>query len=255
MRIEDGPIRRITFDRPDARNAMTAAVAIELAEGLEGLDSETHDAVVITGEGDAFSAGGDIAAMAERDETSIEAYERVRATLGRVAERVLTAPVPVVAKVNGDAVGAGLSLVAVSDFAYAAESARFGAAFVNVGLIPDMAGTAILPRLIGLRKTKELVFSGNLITAEEAQAIGLINKSTPAADLDDRVDSLVDQLQRQPTQTIALAKRAIHDNLGRSWRDGLDREAYVQSLAYGTDAHDIGVSAFLNGNHPDFTDQ
>lgn len=252
MRIDDGPVRYITFDRPDVRNAMTADVARDLADALADLDPQEHDAVVITGDGEAFSAGGDIEAMAERDETTPEAYERVRDTLGRVAERVLSAPVPVVAKVNGDAVGAGMSLTAVSDFAYAAESARFGATFINVGLVPDMGATAILPRLIGLRKTKELAFTGRLIGAEAAAEMDLVNETVPDDELDDRVTDLVDTLQNRPTANIGLAKEAIHDNLGQPWRDGLEREARLQSMAYDTPAHDEGVDAFLNGRKPDF---
>ncbi len=252
MHVEDGPVRRVTFDRPGARNAMTAAVARELADALTDLDPADHDAVVITGEGEAFSAGGDIAAMADREESANEAYERVRTTLGRVAENVLTAPVPVVAKVNGDAVGAGLSLAALADFAYAAESARFGATFVSVGLVPDMGGTAILPRTIGLRATKDLAFTGRLLSAEAAAGMDLVNGAVPDEALDDRVAEVVETLQDRPTESIALAKRAIHDNLGASWREGLDREASVQALAYDTDAHSEGVAAFLADREPEF---
>ena len=252
MRIDDGSVRRITFDRPDVYNAMTAAVARDLADALTELDSSDHDAVVITGDGDAFSAGGDIEAMAERDESAPEAYERVRTTLGRVAEAVLTAPVPVVAKVNGDAVGAGMALTAVSDFAYAADSARFGASFINVGLVPDLGGTAILPRLIGLRKTKELAFTGKLLSATEAAELDIVNEAVPDDQLDDRVDDLLETLADQPTESIGLAKRAIHGNLGASLQDGLEREAHFQTLAYDTDAHAEGVDAFLNDRPPEF---
>lgn len=252
MRIDDGPVRYITFDRPDVRNAMTAEVARDLADAVTDIDAETHDAVVITGEGEAFSAGGDIEAMAERDETTTEAYERVRSSLGAVARAVLSAPVPVVAKVNGDAVGAGMSLTAVSDFAYAAESARFAASFINVGLVPDMGATAILPRLIGLRKTKDLAFTGRLVDADAAAEMDLINTAVPDEDLDEEVDDLVDTLESRPTENIGLAKEAIHDNLGQPWRDGLEREARLQSMAYDTPAHEEGVDAFLNGRKPDF---
>ena len=253
MQIDDGPVRRITFDRPNVRNAMTADVALEIADALTGLDPETHDAVVITGRGEAFSAGGDIEAMAARDETTLEAYNRVRETLGAVAENALTAPVPVISKVNGDAVGAGMSLTAVSDFAYAADSARFGATFINVGLIPDMGATAMLPRIIGLRKTKELAFTGSLIDATEAAAMDLINEAVPDEKLDERVDDLVDALRDRPTASIGMAKEAIHDNLGQSWRDGLAQEGRLQAMAYDTPAHDKGVEAFLNGQKPDFS--
>jgi enoyl-CoA hydratase/carnithine racemase len=252
MRIDDGAVREITFDRPDVRNAMTGAVAGELADALADLDPADHDAVVITGDGESFSAGGDIEAMAERDETTPEAYERVRTTLGRVAENALTAPVPIVAKVNGDAVGAGMSLAAVSDFAYAADSARFGASFINVGLVPDMGATAILPRLIGLRKTKELAFTGQLIDAGEAAELDLVNEAVPDGQLDERVTDLVETLKNRPTANIGLAKEAIHDNLGHALATGLKQEARLQSMAYDTDAHDEGVDAFLNGRKPDF---
>jgi enoyl-CoA hydratase/carnithine racemase len=252
MQINNGAVRQVTFDRPDARNAMTAEVARELADALADLDPDTHDAVVVTGEGDTFSAGGDITAMADREETTPEAYERVRSTLGRVAENALSAPVPIISKVNGDAVGAGMSFVAVSDFAYAAASARFGATFVNVGLVPDMGATAILPQLIGLRKTKELAFTGDLVDAEAAAEMGLVNGVVPDDKLDDRVTDLVETLQDRPTASIGLAKEAIHDSLGESWRDGLDREARLQSMAYDTPAHQEGIDAFLNGRRPDF---
>jgi len=252
MHIEDGPVRRITFDRPETYNAMTETVARDLAAALDDLDPADHDAALLRGEGEAFSAGGDIEAMAERDETAREAYERVRATLGRVAERILTAPVPVVAAVDGDAVGAGLSVVAATDFAYAAESARFGASFADVGLVPDAGGTVLLPRLLGLRTAKDLAFTGRLVDAAEAAELGLVNEAVPDGELDERVAALLETLQARPTETIALAKETLHDNLGRPWREGLDREAHTQALAYGTDAHAEGVSAFLDDRDPEF---
>lgn len=246
MRVtDDGGIRTVTFDRPAVKNAFTAATATELIEHLSGLDPTELDVVVLTGEGDAFSAGGDIEAMAEREETAREAYNRVRATLGGVAEAVLTAPVPVVAKVNGDAVGAGMALAAAADFAYAAENARFGAAFVHVGLVPDVGGTFLLPKLIGLRKTKELVFTGDLISATEAADIDLINEAVPDDELDGVVSDCLETLADRPTETIGMAKGAIHENLGRHWREALDHEAQVQAQAYDTRAHEEGVAAFL----------
>ncbi|ELZ80394.1 enoyl-CoA hydratase/isomerase family protein (plasmid) [Haloferax larsenii] len=253
MRVEDADgVRVVAFDRPEVKNAFTGDVARELSEALEEVTPEEFDAVVLTGDGDAFSAGGDIEAMAKRDETAREAYERVRGTLGRVAEAILTAPVPVVAKVNGDAVGAGTSVVAACDFAYAAQDARFGASFVNVGLVPDAGATVTLPRLIGLRAAKELAFTGKLISAERAAELDLVNEVVAAAELDSVVDEMVETLASRPTETLALAKEAIHANLGRSWRDGLEHEAHAQTLAYDTDSHEEGVSAFLEKRRPEF---
>ncbi len=249
---DDDGIRTVTFDCPNVRNAFTPDAAGELAEILADSDPNAIDAVVLTGEGKAFSAGGDIESMAEREENVRDAYERVRDTLSRVVHEVLSAPVPVVAKVNGDAVGAGMALVTAADFAYASESARFAASFINVGLIPDMGGTFLLPRLVGLRKAKELAFTGELISADEAAELDVVNEVVPDEQLDVRVEELTDTLADQPTRTIALGKQALHENLGKDWREALDYETMIQSQAYDMPAHEEGVSAFLEGRKPDF---
>lgn len=250
--LDSDGVRTITFDRPDARNALTPEIAVDLAETVEAVDHSSQDAVVIAGEGPAFSAGGDIDAMAERRETAAESYDRITDTFGRLAESILDCPVPVVSRVHGDAVGAGLSVVAVSDFAYASRDARFGAAFVRVGLIPDTGGTVMLPRLVGLRAAKRLAFTGEVISAEEAQTLGLVNEVVAADALDERLDELLDTLRARPTQTIGLAKRALHGVLGRGVAEGLDYEAQVEALAADSPAHTEGVSAFLEGRDPDF---
>jgi 2-(1,2-epoxy-1,2-dihydrophenyl)acetyl-CoA isomerase len=248
---EDG-IRTVTFDRPEVMNAFTPEIAEELAETFAEADPADHDAIVLTGEGEAFSAGGDIESMAEREETPEEAYERVTETFGRVVEEALSARVPIVAKVNGDAVGAGLAVAAVSDFAYAVESATFSCAFVRVGLIPDTGGTFLLPRLVGLRTAKRLAFTGEFFGAEAAAEMGLVNEVHPESELDAAVEDLLDTLRERPTKTIGLAKRAIHENMGKSWREAMDYENLVQSQAYGTSEHDEGVAAFLEGRDPEF---
>lgn len=254
MKVEDSNgIRTITFDRPDSLNAFTAEAATDLAAGLSDVSVDNFDAVVLTGEGKAFSAGGDIQAMAERKETADESFDRVTRTLGRVVETVLTTPVPIIAKVNGDAVGAGLSITAVSDFAYAIDSASFSCAFVRVGLIPDTGGTFLLPKLIGLRAAKRLAFTGEFISAEEAADLGLINGVVNGQrELNATVDNLISILKKQPSKTIALTKGALHENMGRHWREALDHELLTQTLAYGTIEHAIGVRAFLENRKPEF---
>ncbi len=249
---DDDGVRRITFDRPDARNAMDGEVAREFAAAVEGVAPGTHDAVVVTGEGEAFSAGGDIQAMAERDERPEAARERLAETFGRAFEAVYTSRVPVVARVNGDAAGAGLSVAAVADFAYAAEGARFVAAFVHVGLVPDTGGTFLLPRLVGWRIAKRLAITGEPVPAAEAAEIGLVNDAVPPEALDDRVAAIVETLRDRPTETVGLIKRAVHENAGREWGAALDYEQHVQALAYGSAAHEEGVDAFLADRDPDF---
>ncbi|MEM4781618.1 MAG: enoyl-CoA hydratase/isomerase family protein [Halalkalicoccus sp.] len=253
MQITDeAGVRRITFDRPDALNAFTTDAAAELADALSECDPADLDAIVLTGEGRAFSAGGDVGSMAEREETPEEAYERIDATFGRLAETAMSSRVPIVARVNGDAVGAGMAIVALSDFAYAVEDARFSAAFVRVGLIPDTGGTFLLPRLVGLRAAKELAFTGRFFDGEEAADLGLVNEVVAAEALDERVDDLLDTLEKRPTRTIGLAKRTIHANLGRGWGEALDYENVVQSQAYAMQEHGEGVAAFLEDREPEF---
>ena len=253
MQIEpDEGVLRITFDRPEVLNAFSIETAAKLAEHLSKADPDEHHAVVLTGEGNAFSAGGDIQAMAERNEGPQEAYERVSETFGRVVEEMLTSPVPIVAKVNGDAVGAGLAIVALADFAYAADDATFSCAFVRVGLIPDTGGTFILPKLVGLRTAKQLAFTGEFFSAERAAELDLVNEAVPADELDERVTATVERLGRRPTRTIGLMKQAIHENMDRHWSESLDYENLIQVQAYTSDAHEEGVAAFLEGRSPEF---
>ena len=252
MRVEteDG-VRTITFDRPEVKNAMTREVAEELADALDG-DPEQLDAIVIEGEGDAFCAGGDLAGMATREETAAEGAASLEASFGRVVENAMTCPIPVIGKVHGDAVGAGLAVAAVADIAVAAESARFSCAFVRVGLIPDTGGTFLLPRLVGPQRAKRLAFTGEFLDGREAADLGLVAETVPDDELDERVEELVGVLGRRPTRTIGLTKRAINENLGRPWQDALDREHALQVRAASTPEHEEGVAAFLEGREPEF---
>lgn len=253
MDVEDRTgVRTITFDRPESLNAFTASAATELADAIEAVDAAEYDAVVLTGEGDAFSAGGDLEAMAEREETPKESVDRVTQTLGRVVEAALSSELPIVAKVNGDAVGAGLAITAISDFAYAVESASFSCAFVRVGLVPDTGGTFLLPQLVGLRTAKRLAMTGEFISASEAERIGLVNEAVSAEELDETVEDLLETLRKRPSTTIGLTKRAIHENMNRGWRDALTHEIHTQSLAYGSPEHEEGVRAFLADEEPDY---
>ena len=253
MHVEDSDrVRTMTFDRPESRNAFTPEVAADLATAIEGTAADTHDAAVITGEGEAFCAGGDVESMVDREESARESYERLELSVGRVVEAVLTADVPIIAKVNGDAVGAGLSLAAISDFAFADATATFGCAFVHVGLVPDTGGTFLLPSLIGIREAKRLAFTGEFVDAAEAAELGLINQSVPKDELTNTVEDLLETLSSRPTETIGLTKAGFHENLGRGWRDALDHEMHLQTIAYGTHAHQEGTRAFLEDRDPEW---
>ncbi|OVE86214.1 enoyl-CoA hydratase/isomerase family protein [Natronolimnobius baerhuensis] len=253
MHVEstDG-ILELTFDRPGVRNAISKAVAEQLVEQVTNATPEEYDAIVLTGEGEAFSAGGDLEAMTAGPDEPRAEYEAITESFGRVVEALLECPVPIVAKINGDAVGAGLAIAALSDIAYASTDATFSCAFVRVGLIPDTGGTVMLPRLVGLRTAKKLAFTGEFFDAEYAAEIDLINEAVPPADLEDRVTETVERLARRPTDVLGMTKQALHENMGRPWDDALEYETLLQVQARHTDAHEEGVTAFLEGRQPEF---
>lgn len=239
-------IRTLTLDRPDVKNAMTPEIAIDLAEATESADPDEVAAIVLTGAGSAFCSGGDINAMAERDWPPAKRSALIDESFGRLAEAMLEADVPIIARINGDAVGAGLALVLLSDFAYAVEDARFNAGFARVGLIPDTGGTFLLPALVGLRTAKRLALMADFVTAPEAAEMDLINEAVPAAELDDHVDECLTILSTVATETLGRVRQSVHENLGRPYHDALDIESRLQAEAYATEAHRAGVEAFLD---------
>ena len=248
----DDGVLRIAFDRPEALNAITTETATTLADTIEDASADEYDAILVTGEGDAFSAGGDLETLAEQPESSREAYTEVEESFGRVVEAMLESDLPIVARVNGDAIGAGLSIVALADIAYAAADATFSCAFVRIGLIPDTGGTFMLPHIVGLRAAKKLAFTGEFFDAERAAELDLINEAVPSEELDDRVEETLDRLRRRPTETIGMMKGAMHENMARHWSEALDHENLVQVQARTSEVHEEGVSAFLEDREPEF---
>lgn len=242
---EDDGVRRITIDRPEARNALTLGMARDIADAIATAEPEVHDAILLEGADGSFSAGGDVVAMQERGSDVRAEYERIAETFGKVVEEAMTADVPIVAKVRGDAIGAGLSLAAVSDLAYASESARFSVAFVRVGLVPDTGGSVLLPHLVGLRETKRLALTGEFFDGSEAAAIGLVTDAVPDSELDGVVDDALDTLAEKPTRILGLIRETVHGGLGRDWRSALEHENQVQAQARDTDEHAEAVQAFV----------
>jgi enoyl-CoA hydratase/carnithine racemase len=236
----------LTLNRPDSRNALNLeliqALVAELSQAAHAPDVRC---VVLTGQGKAFCAGGDINDMLERAGKAVATKERLQGGLNRIAQLIWHMEKPVVAMVNGDATGAGMDLVLVCDLAYAADHARFGASFVRVGLIPDTGGTHTLPRRVGLHRAKELVFLGDLIPAKEAESLGIINRAMPAADLGPHVAALAARLAGGPTKTIGMAKRALHKGMAASFEEALEHEAYAQGFCFTTEDHQEAARAFV----------
>ncbi len=251
----DGNVAVITLNRPDKLNAFTTEMLKELGEAVKqaGRD-ESVRAVVITGAGRGFCAGQDVRELQERATGGGgDLQEHLEQTYHPIVRRIRRMEKPVIAAVNGVAAGAGASLALACDLRIAAENANFVQAFVNVGLIPDSGSSFFLPRLVGLGRALELALTGRVVSAEEAERLGIYNRVVPAEQLMDTAMELARQLAQGPTKVIGLIKRALN----RSWNLELDEalayEAQLQAIAGSTEDHREGIAAFLEKRKPEFT--
>jgi 2-(1,2-epoxy-1,2-dihydrophenyl)acetyl-CoA isomerase len=250
-----GAVARITIDRPDQLNAMTTRTSDELVDAFTtlGEDPEVR-CIVITGEGRGFSAGQDLKEFQSEYEAGRERdiEGHLRATYNRLVLQIVDTPKPVIAEINGVAAGAGLSLALACDLRVASEAARFTLAFVKIGLIPDSGATWHLARTIGYARALELAITGDLIDAERALEIGLVQRVVPADSLRDEVDTLAQELAALPTRAIAETTRLFREAQDGSLAEALDREALAQGELGRTPDHLEGVSAFLEKREPKF---
>jgi 2-(1,2-epoxy-1,2-dihydrophenyl)acetyl-CoA isomerase len=250
-----GQVCVLTLNRPERLNALTVQVAIDFKAAVaEALESGAR-AIVLTGEGSAFCAGGDLREMQEiaGKEGRLEAFfdEPLR-ILNEAILLIRQTPVPFIAAVNGVAAGGGCNLALACDLVIAAESAKFNQAFVKIGLVPDCGGTFILPRLVGWKRAAELMFTGDMVTAQRAAETGMINSVTPDSELMARVMALAERLAQAPTAAIAQMKKLLDASAVNDYGGQLDLEREAQIEAGKTKDFVEGVSAFLEKRPPRF---
>jgi enoyl-CoA hydratase len=240
----------ITLNRPEAMNAQSDGLRMELVDALEkASEDEEVFVVVITGSGDkAFSAGADVAQYVTR----VPSYVVSQKYILRPFELIRNMTKPVVACVNGLALGAGCELMISCDIIIAADDVKIGQTEVRVGLIPGGGGTQVLPRLVGEKKAKELIFTGRMITAEEAKDLGIINQVVPREQLREATDSLVGELLRNSPAIIGLAKIAINRSLEIPLQAGMSYERDLFALAFSYEDQKEGATAFLEKRKPTY---
>ena len=239
----------ITLNRPEKLNAQNSTLRAELSQALEdSRDDESVTVIVITGAGDrAFSAGADIEGLL--DSTPIRALEtHVKAARPRVLIREM--PKPVIALVNGLAVGAGLELAMTCDIVIASDNAQFGVPEIKVGLIPGGSGTQILPRLIGEKRAKELIFTGQSISANTAYQLGMVNKVVPPEKLREAGEEFINELLKRSPVMLKLAKLAVNKSLEVGLSAGIAWEEAFWSLCFSTEDQKEGAKAFLEKRKP-----
>jgi 2-(1,2-epoxy-1,2-dihydrophenyl)acetyl-CoA isomerase len=246
-----GGVALITMNRPEMMNALEAALARDLVDAVRAAAADAGvGAIVLTGTGKVFSSGGDLSRLMQGFEL-LEGRQWLKEGYAQILE-LANVKKPVIAAVNGYAVGAGFSLALLCDMIYAAETAKFGQAFIKVGAVPDCGALYFLPRLVGLQKAKELVFTGSNIDAAEAYRIGIVNRVFPADELLDEALKMGQQLAEGPAVALAQAKEILNASSNLSLGAVMELEIYAQSFCFQTQDHKEGVIAFLEKRKPLF---
>lgn len=244
----------ITLNRPDKLNAFAGRMRQEVADAVRAMaDDDAVRVLVITGAGRAFCAGADIGYMRDLLERSDTAAFTELVEAGRAVVTVIReTPKPVIASVNGPAAGGGANLALACDLRIASENASIGQTFNRIGMHPDWGGTYFLPRLVGPAKAMELVFTAEMVPADEALRIGLVNRVVRADELADATRELARMLAAKPPRALALAKQALYASGDRSLSAMLDLELEHQLACFRSADAKEGLAAFLEKRSPAF---
>lgn len=249
--LADG-VAILTFNRPEVRNAFNDVLAEEARAALKRAErDEAVRCVVITGAGQGFCAGQDLAAVRDRGE-EVSFRDHLQKTYNPIVMKLRSIEKPVIAAINGAAAGAGWGIALACDIRYASDTAKFRLAFSGIGLAPDSGTSFFLPRMIGLGRALELAYTNDVLDANSAFALGLVNKVFPSDQLLPATLELARNLAQAPTRGLGLTKRAMNYALNASLDEALDYEAHVQEIAGRTVDHHEGVQAFLEKRKPNF---
>lgn len=250
-----GAVCVLTLNRPERLNALNVQVANDFKAAVSEAVERGARVIVLTGAGRAFCAGGDLREMQEiaKQDGRVEAFfdEPLR-LLNEAILLIRQTPVPFIAAVNGVASGGGCNLALACDLVVAAEGARFNQAFIKIGLTPDCGGTFILPRLVGWKRATELLFSGDLISAQAAAEMGMINSVAPDEELMNNAMAMANKLAQAPTAAIGRIKKLLDASAANDLGSQLDLERKTQIESGKTKDFAEGVSAFLEKRPPRF---
>ena len=247
---KQGNVGVIKFNRPKALNAVNADLLAEMQQALEAIEKDQSIRVLIlTGEGEkAFVAGADIAYMVNLSPLEARRFSLIGHEIGVRLENL---PIPVIACVNGFALGGGTEMALACDFIYASENAKFGQPEINLGIIPGFGGTQRLPRLVGKGVAKELCMTGVMITAQEAKEIGLVNKVFPPDKLWEETMKTANLIATKGRVSLRAVKQCVDQGYDTDLRRGCQIEADAFGLCMASPDAKEGMSAFLEKRKPD----
>jgi enoyl-CoA hydratase/carnithine racemase len=255
---KDGPVVTLTMDQPEKRNPLSGNTALEeLVAAVERIhDDRSVRAVILTGNGPAFSAGGDIGVI-QRQATSavseMDIRQEYRRGIQRVTAGLYNLEVPVIAAINGHAVGAGLGLACMCDIRIASENAKMGAGFIKLGIIPGDGSTWLLPRIVGPSRAAEFFLTGDTIDAQTALEWRLVSQVVAADQLMAVAKDMAGRIARNPEHSVRLTKRLLREAMRSSLETVLELSAMFQAVSHKTPDHSEAVSAFLEKRPPQYS--
>lgn len=255
---KEGHIVTLTMNRPEIRNPLGESDDVKNFEEASSLINNDRDVrcVILTGEGAAFSAGGNVKNMKEKkgnfSGSSVALRERYRYGIHRIVRAVWNIEVPVIAAVNGAAVGLGNDVACLADIRIASKNARFGVTFLKIGLIPGDGGAWLLPKIIGLSMASELLFTGKLINADQAKECGLISEVFEESKLMIEANNLAQSIVKQPPDALRMTKKLLREGMISNFETMLEMSANMQALMHLTEDHEEAITAFFEKRDGNF---
>jgi len=257
---QDGGIVTLTMDQPEVRNALTGNTAIpEFLQVCDRINKDTSVRVVIlTGNGPAFSSGGNVKNMQKYfsddvDPTSIR--QEYRDGIQQLTRTVFNLEVPIIAAVNGAAIGAGCDLTCMCDIRIASVQAKFAESFIKVGIVPGDGGAWLLPRIVGMAKASEMAFTGDILAAEQALEWGLVSRVVPHEDLMQEARKIAEKIAANPPRVMRMTKRLLREAQNSDLDTVLEMSASFQALAHKSPENREAVLAFIEKRPPVFRDE
>ncbi len=255
---QDGPVVTLTMNEPEKRNPLSGNTSLtELVAAAERIhDDPGVRCVILTGNGPSFSAGGDINVMRQQASPAVSEMELrqfYRRGIQRVAQALLNLEVPMVAAINGHAMGAGLDLACMCDIRICSDKAKMASSFINVGIVPGDGGAWLLPRIVGISRASELMLTGKTIDAQQALAWSLVSHVVPHAELMTAAREMADSIAKHPSHGVRLTKRLLREGMRAPFDTVLELSAAFQAMSHKTPDHTEAVDAFLEKRPPRYS--